>query len=909
MRILTMIGGALLLLLPRETLLPATINVPAQYPSIQAAIAAASNGDTVVVAPGTYLENINFLGKAITVESSAGPATTIIDGNDKDSVVRFGTKETASSVLQGFTIRNGNPSSNNSYLGGGVSITGASPTITGNVITRNYSSGNGAGISIQAAAPIIQGNTITANFGEGIYVLGSSGSSTGPQIIGNVISNNTSGYFGAGIDLFASGPVLIQNNLIMGNKGSQGGGIGMVNGSNPTIIQNVIVGNTGSYGGGFYSITPSGATAYLLNNTIAGNSSQKGSSVYVDGADFGVQMVNNILISSQGQGAVYCGNSNTTSQPLMSFNDVVGAPGRNYEGLCPDQTGQNGNISSNPLFDCPTGNNYRLAPGSPGIGAGSALAAGLPPTDYDGNPRVANGKVDMGAYAFLGPAFLSVSPPALAFGNQLVGAASAPQTVTLQNTGTLTCWLCGFTLANDFTQSNNCGDHLNAGASCTVSVALAPATEGSKSTALVVNANTASPLQVSLMGTGTNPAPVLNALSPASVITGGQSFMLTVSGSGFVSDSMVLWNGSSRPTKFLSTTQLLASISAQDIAQPGVVQVTVSNPTPGGGASAAAAFTIANLPCTYAISPGGQAFAAAGGSGTITVTAGAGCSWTAASTAAWITIGGGTGTGNGVVSYQVAANAGGAATASITIANLSFTVDIAAASIAGYTNGGSMAQLASGGAWTTTFTFVNLGSASAQIRLSFFDNNGKPLILPLTFPQSPGAAGPLLAAMLDQSINPNAELVIQTAGPVLQVGWAQLLTNGNINGFAMYSSASGNSIQDAEVPLQTANASEFVLPYDNTNGAATGIALANTTAQPLSVSINVLATGGAVIQSGTLSLPAMGHASFYLSTQYPATAQQLGTVELVTPLGGQICVLGLRFNATGAFSTIPALSQ
>src|SRR5438309_7516139 len=67
----------------------ATINVPAGQPTIQAAINAASNGDTILVAPGTYRENINFMGKAITVTSSGGPAVTTINGSARGTVVIF----------------------------------------------------------------------------------------------------------------------------------------------------------------------------------------------------------------------------------------------------------------------------------------------------------------------------------------------------------------------------------------------------------------------------------------------------------------------------------------------------------------------------------------------------------------------------------------------------------------------------------------------------------------------------------------------------------------------------------------------------------------------------------------------------------------------------------------------------
>ena len=65
------------------------IQVPTNFPTIQSAIKAASSGDTVLVAPGTYVENIHFSGKAITLTSSSGPAVTIIDGNHNGNVVTF----------------------------------------------------------------------------------------------------------------------------------------------------------------------------------------------------------------------------------------------------------------------------------------------------------------------------------------------------------------------------------------------------------------------------------------------------------------------------------------------------------------------------------------------------------------------------------------------------------------------------------------------------------------------------------------------------------------------------------------------------------------------------------------------------------------------------------------------------
>src|SRR5690348_9781935 len=97
-----------------------TIHVPADQPSIQAGINVALTGDTVLVAPGTYQENIDFQGKAITVASEQGPAVTTIDGGLLNPVATFKTSETNSSVLQGFTLQNGKATFAAGYDGGGI---------------------------------------------------------------------------------------------------------------------------------------------------------------------------------------------------------------------------------------------------------------------------------------------------------------------------------------------------------------------------------------------------------------------------------------------------------------------------------------------------------------------------------------------------------------------------------------------------------------------------------------------------------------------------------------------------------------------------------------------------------------------------------------------------------------------
>jgi hypothetical protein len=119
------------------------IHVPADQPTIQAGINAATNGATVLVSPGTYTENISFLGKAITVKSSGGAKVTIIDGGRVAPVATFSSNERLSSVLSGFTLQNGTSTFNSQYEGGGIFVSFASPTIKNNIIQNNTACASG----------------------------------------------------------------------------------------------------------------------------------------------------------------------------------------------------------------------------------------------------------------------------------------------------------------------------------------------------------------------------------------------------------------------------------------------------------------------------------------------------------------------------------------------------------------------------------------------------------------------------------------------------------------------------------------------------------------------------------------------------------------------------------------------
>ena len=120
---------------------------------------------------------------------------------------------------------------------------------------------------------------------------------------------------------------------------------------------------------------------------------------------------------------------------------------------------------------------------------------------------------------------------------------------------------------------------------------------------------------------GPNPAPTLTSTTPSSMITGAGAFSLVVKGAGFVSSSVVRWNGANRTTTYVSSTELRAAIPASDVATAGTAQVTVFSPAPGGGLSASLPFTVAASNASLSVS----ATSAAGGTSvTVTLTNGFG---------------------------------------------------------------------------------------------------------------------------------------------------------------------------------------------------------------------------------------------------------------------------------------------
>ncbi len=380
------------------------LHVPADYPTIQAAVAAAANGDTVLVAPGIYYEKVNLLTKQLTIASEEGPEVTIVDGSlgpPPGAIFEQLCGFPCPFTISGFTIRNSG--------GGGIKAElQADVTITGCVIENNVSCGGAGGIRITTSAALVAGNVIQGNseglcsagFGGGISL----GTGSPVQILDNLFALNACTNGGA-IGMNSGVIALVQGNRFVGNSAGNGGAIWLANNSNPSIVQNVFEGNSASAAGGgmFWGIAFSGIGPKVVNNTFVGNSAPQGAALWGDGWDAGAQVINNILTAPAGQTVVHFTASGDPAIPVFKNNDVFpGLLGFAYGGVTPNLTGINGNISADPLFRDPVNGDWHLSADSPCVDAGFAAAPALPPIDADGDPRVTDGDGDGAAVVDIG---------------------------------------------------------------------------------------------------------------------------------------------------------------------------------------------------------------------------------------------------------------------------------------------------------------------------------------------------------------------------------------------------------------------------------------------------------------------------------------------------------------------------
>ncbi len=317
------------------------IYVPDSVSTVQAGIMQAAEGDTVLLAPGTYTETVNLLGKRITLGSqfiltgdTSAIRATAIDANRVGTVVKCCSTENTTTNIIGLTLRNGYDTN-----GSGIFCRGGSPTIRYNIIEDNQTEADGAGIMVtNEAAPIIEYNIIRRNttpaWGGGIYIF--DGSS--PLVRRNVIYNNGSL---AQAPLRSSKPAFVAGRLV---------------GRDEPIYQ------LATAGGGILVTNYQGLVTrpVIHHNTIYGNRVDlNGGGVFSNRAEPDIR--NNIMTSNHGYGVYAMGTA-----VVCPYNDVWNNT-TDYGGTASAGPGA---ISADPLFVDSAGRDFHILPGSPCIDAG-----------------------------------------------------------------------------------------------------------------------------------------------------------------------------------------------------------------------------------------------------------------------------------------------------------------------------------------------------------------------------------------------------------------------------------------------------------------------------------------------------------------------------------------------------------
>ena len=353
------------------------INVPDDFDTIQEGIDEAEDGDTVLVAPGEYRENIDFLGKAITVsslilttEDESYIDSTIIDGDSLDCVVAFNDAEDRESILRGFTITNGYQG-----FGGGIDVQDdAGPQLIDLLVVNNHAT-IGAGIyNSSETYTLIRDCTIRDNHassaGGGLMNGEDSGTRNGPIEINNCIIEFNSANYGGGVRTSAYAASTFHNVLIHSNRAHRdGGGIYFKSGDNyHTFINVTITENVAENAGGIFQTNSSGTLNVSLNNSIVYNNEPP-----------------EIVLETQ---------LNEYAYNIISFtySDIEGGE----ESVTLDEgDGEviwgDGNIDEDPLFVDADEGDYHLTEDSPCIDTGDPDS----PEDPDGT------QADMGAFPYL----------------------------------------------------------------------------------------------------------------------------------------------------------------------------------------------------------------------------------------------------------------------------------------------------------------------------------------------------------------------------------------------------------------------------------------------------------------------------------------------------------------------------
>lgn len=212
-------------------------------------------------------------------------------------------------------------------------------------------------------------------------------------------------------------------------------------------------------------------------------------------------------------------------------------------------------------------------------------------------------------------------------------------------------------------------------------------------------------------------------------------------------------------------------------------------------------------------------------------------------------------------------------------------------------------QVADGGGWQTTFVISNMTAGATSASLTFFQETATSATqnwnLPLAESSSPQ----------NLSIPGGGTLFLHTLGTAAttSVGWAHLAGSG-ISAYAIFTQrVPGRQDQDGTAPAAV-SATRILVPFENTSGYATALAVVNSTASNQAISVSIQTDAGVISQPSFAVMPARGHRSFLMADQFPSTAGQRGVAEFHS-IGGGLSIIALRFNPTGAFTASPVYPE
>jgi Right handed beta helix region/Protein of unknown function (DUF1565) len=314
----------------------ADLHVPQTFATIQSALDSAPPGATIVVAPGTYRENLLIL-KPVTLRSTGGAAQTVVDGQRLGPVVvAYGSGQEAVQIT-GFTLTNGlNRFGIAIPFGaggaGGVVLESVSATVTDNVIRANVGC-LGTGVSTVTAALDLRRNHILDNpqdpvcggaDGGGVFLRGDG--ATPPVVASNWIAGHRVSGSGAGVALQGVAGAVIRDNVISDNEardGGVGGGI-LINVSDATVTGNLLSGNAASSGGGLAAFPDTPQRVRVSGNLFRGNRAiSSGSAVTISVyAQESMQFFDNIVLGRSEATLIQCDAPYAVSMRNLLINSA-----------------------------------------------------------------------------------------------------------------------------------------------------------------------------------------------------------------------------------------------------------------------------------------------------------------------------------------------------------------------------------------------------------------------------------------------------------------------------------------------------------------------------------------------------------------------------------------------------------